>query len=146
MKIFILAIVGHTPGRMVQCVAAFMDFCYLARLSVHDRMTLDKMEHALNRFKYLRKVFINEGVWTNFALPRQHALFHYTTGICLFGSLNGICSSITELKHIHAVKEPWRRSNRRNPLKQILLTNIRLNKIAAACSDFRSCGLLNNDV
>jgi hypothetical protein len=123
-----------------------MDFCYHARLAVHDSKTIDKMTSALERFEDLREVFRDEGVRTNFALPRQHALFHYTLGIRLFGSLNGLCSSLTESKHICAVKEPWRRSNRRNPLRQILLTNTRLNKAAAARSDFGSRGLLDGDV
>jgi hypothetical protein len=42
-----------------------------------------------------------------FALPRQHALVHYLMLIRLFGLPNGLCSSITESKHIKAVKQPW---------------------------------------
>ena len=57
---------------------------------------------------------------------------HYLDMICLFGAPNGLCSSITEAKHIKAVKEPWHRSNRNKPLKQMLLTNQRLDKLAAA--------------
>jgi len=56
--------------------------------------------------------------------------------IRLFGAPNGLCSSITEAKHIKAVKEPWRRSNHNKPLKQILLTNQHLDKLAAARIDF----------
>jgi len=56
--------------------------------------------------------------------------------IRLFGAPNGLCSSITEVKHIKAVKEPWRQSNHNKPLKQILLTNQRLDKLAAAWIDF----------
>ncbi|KAF9521566.1 hypothetical protein CPB83DRAFT_778511, partial [Crepidotus variabilis] len=37
---------------------------------------------------------------------RQHALSHYVLLIILFGASNGYCSSITESKHIKAVKEP----------------------------------------
>lgn len=48
-----------------------------------------------------------------------------------FGAPNGICSSITESRHITAVKKPWRRSNRYNALSQMLLTNQRLDKLAA---------------
>jgi hypothetical protein len=59
-----------------------------------------------------------------------------------FGAPNGLCSSITESKHIKAVKEPWRRSNRFEALPQILLTNQRLDKLAAARVDFAERGML----
>ena len=49
---------------------------------------------------------------------------------------NGLCSSIMESKHIKAVKEPWRRSNKYNALGQMLVTNERLDKLAAARMDF----------
>jgi hypothetical protein len=59
-----------------------------------------------------------------------------------FGAPNGLCSSITESKHIKAVKEPWRRSNRYDALGQMLLTNQRLDKLAAARVDFNARGML----
>ena len=61
---------------------------------------------------------------------------HYLNMIRLFGALNGLCSSIMEAKHIKAVKELWRRSNRNQPLKQILLTNQCLDKLSAARIEF----------
>ena len=62
--------------------------------------------------------------------------------IQLFGSPNGLCSSITESKHIKAVKEPWRWSSRYTALKQILQVLVRLDKIAALCCLFASHGML----
>ena len=67
---------------------------------------------------------------------------HYIDRIWDFGAPNGLCSSITESKHIKAVKEPWRRSNRFEALGQMLLTNLRLDKIAAARVDFAARGML----
>ena len=49
----------------------------------------------------------------------------------MFGAPNGLCSSITESKHIKAVKEPYRRSSHFEALGQILLTNQRNDKLAA---------------
>jgi len=77
-----------------------------------------------------------------FNLPRQHSLNHYLQLIRAFGAPNGLCSSITESKHIKAVKEPWRRSNRFNALSQMLLTNQRLDKLAAAHVNFAHRGML----
>ena len=59
-----------------------------------------------------------------------------------FAAPNALCSSITESKHIKAVKEPWRRSNRYEALEQMLLTNQRLDKVAAARVDFTERGML----
>ncbi|KAH9044271.1 hypothetical protein EDB85DRAFT_1854718, partial [Lactarius pseudohatsudake] len=45
--------------------------------------------------------------------------------------------------HIKAVKEPWRRSNRNKPLKQILITNQCLDKLTAARIDFTQREMLD---
>src|SRR5260221_8541270 len=78
-----------------------------------------------------------------FALPRQHALSHYPSLIRAFGVPNGLCSSITESKHIKAVKEPWRCSGRHEALGQMLLTNQQLDKLAVSHVDFRDRGMLD---
>jgi hypothetical protein len=77
------------------------------------------------------------------SLPRQHSLVHYKAVIQLFGSPNGLCSSITGSKHIKAIKEPWRRSSHYKALGQMLLTNQRLDKLAASRVDFIAHGMLS---
>ncbi|KAG2362665.1 hypothetical protein BDR07DRAFT_1484501 [Suillus spraguei] len=62
--------------------------------------------------------------------------------IQLYGAPNGLCSSITESKHVKAVKEPQPHSSRYKALGQMLLTNQCLDKIAAARSDFEARGML----
>ena len=69
-------------------------------------------------------------------------MVHYIVSIRRFGSPLGLCSSITESRHKYDVKEPWRRSNRFEALGQMLLTNLRLDKIAAARVDFTARGML----
>ena len=121
-----------------------MDFCYLVRRDMIDNDTLASIQDALDRFHHHRKVFLVLGVHlAGFSLPRQHSLTHYHHLIRLFGAPNGLCLSITESKHIKAVKQPWRCSNRCNALGQILITNQRLDKLAATRSDFEACGMLN---
>jgi hypothetical protein len=102
------------------------------------------LQDALERFHKYRTIFEEIGIRPDgFALPRQHSLIHYFMLIRAFGAPNGICSSITESKHITAVKKPWRRSNRYKALGQMLLINQRLDKLAAACVDFASRGMLD---
>src|ERR1700721_1909883 len=91
---------------MVRAIAAFLDFCYLIRRSVIDEPTLDAIDDALASFHRARTIFQETGGRPNgFSLPRQHSAKHYHFLIEQFGAPNGICSSITESKHINAVKQ-----------------------------------------
>ncbi|KIM54140.1 hypothetical protein SCLCIDRAFT_137437 [Scleroderma citrinum Foug A] len=83
-------------------------------------------------FHQEHSIFVTSGICMHLSLPRQHAMVHYHELIELFGIPNGLCSLITELKHIRAVKEPWRCSNRFNALGQMLVTNQHLDKLAVA--------------
>lgn len=132
---------------MVQTVHAFLDFCYIVRRNVVDTTSLRQLEDALSCFHEHRTIFQECGVRPNgFSLPRQHSLVHYLRMIREFGAPNGLCSSITESKHIKAIKEPWRRSSRYKALGQMLLTNQRLDKLAACRADFTARGMLGSDV
>ena len=91
---------------MVKALRAFLEFCYIARRNVHDTQSLEELDEALQRYHHYRKIFITTGVRTGFNLPHQHTLIHYSKAICMFGALNGLCSSIMESKHIEVVKEP----------------------------------------
>lgn len=123
-------------------MSTFMDLCYIFRRNAITATSLKTAEALLKRFHDLRRIFITEGIRDSISLPRQHALPHYLTSIPLFGSPNGLCSSITESKHIKAVKEPWCRSSRFRALIQMLRTIIRLEKLAALRRRFLREGLL----
>ena len=96
---------------MVQALSAFMDFCYLVRRNILDESTLDAIDTAVGRFHANRIIFKDLGIRNNFSLPRQYSVKHFRLLIQMFGAPNGLCSSITESKHIKAVKEPYRRSS-----------------------------------
>jgi hypothetical protein len=78
-----------------------------------------------------------------FNLPRQHSMVHYRSLIEEFGAPNGLCSSITESKHITAVKQPWRRSNKNQPMAQMLINLERLDCLECARRRFALEGLLS---
>ncbi|KAG1802552.1 uncharacterized protein BJ212DRAFT_1449973 [Suillus subaureus] len=128
MKVYLPAISGHVPQDVVRAFSAFLNFCYI------DDLT--QLQDALSCFHQYHEIFKTTGVVHNFSYPCQHSLKHYSLMIRLYGAPNGLCLSITESKHIKAVKEPWHCSNRYKALGQMLLTNQHLNKIASAC---RSC-------
>jgi len=143
MKVYLAALVGYVPDQMVMCLGAFLDACYISRRQDIDTNALDSFDRALDRFWELREVFRTHGVRPKgFSLPRQHSLIHYRRMIEDFGTPGGLCSSITESRHITAVKKPWRRSNRYQALGQMLLINQRLDKLAAMRSDFTSRGMI----
>lgn len=142
-QVFLPAIRGYVPDKMVRAIGAFLEFCYLVRRPFITEEDLRQLEDALDRYEKERDVFVKTKVRKDFSnLPRQHSIFHYPRLIQLFGAPNGLDSSITESKHIRAVKEPYRRSNRFNALGQMLLTNQRMDKLAAARADFDVRGML----
>jgi hypothetical protein len=137
------ALEGYVHVDIIKTINAFLDFCYIARRDILTEDSLDALDAALGRFHHYREIFRVSGVRPNgFSLPRQHSLKHYRHHIENFGAPNGLCSSITESKHISAVKKPWRRSSRYEALQQMLTINTRNDKLAAARIDFSSRGML----
>src|ERR1700733_3581298 len=131
---------------MVEATRALLDFSYLVQRNDLDEKTIDMVDDALARFHKHHEVFRATDVRpTGFSLPRQHSLAHYRVNIEDFGAPNGLCSSITESHHKSAVKKPWRWSSRYEALGQMLLTNQRLDKLAASHVDFIERGMLVRD-
>ncbi|KAJ3927425.1 MAG: hypothetical protein NXY57DRAFT_1051007 [Lentinula lateritia] len=100
MKVYLAAIVGYVPPDIIKAMSSFLDFCYIARRNSLSSSNLSEMDDLLTCFHHYRTSFINSGVREAISLPCQHGLTHYVPGIRLFGSPNGLCSSITESKHI----------------------------------------------
>lgn len=82
------------------------------------------------------------GVCEHFNLPHSHAQSHIIQAIQLFGSPNGLCSSITESKHIEAVKKPWWQSARYKALKQMLVIHAWTEKMHTVGAAFAMCCML----
>jgi hypothetical protein len=144
--VYLAALEGRIPDGMVKCLRYLIEFCTLVRRNVHNTATIKRLEELLNLYHQSRQIFIDSGIRQNDqSPPRQHCMIHYAKLIRAFGAPNGLCSSITESKHIEAVKEPWRRSNRFHALEQMLKTNQRLDKLSAASVAFRSCGMLKGN-
>jgi hypothetical protein len=140
------AIEGHVPSEVVRSFCAFLEFCYIAHSDTITEETIEKLEDALRRFHHYRSIFQDTGVHIDISLPQQHSMTHYSMLIHLFGVPNGLCSSITESKHIKDVKDPWQQSNRYRALLQMLVTNQRLDKLAAARANFQTQGMLNGNI
>ena len=139
------AVQAFVPPEIVKTLATFLDFYYIARHDIITEDLLKQLNTALQKFHKARQVFsgtVRAVGPSGFSLPRQHAMVHYYDHIKNFSAPNSLCSSITELKHITAVKHPWRRSNKHSALSQMLKSNERLDKLAAAHVDFAAHGML----
>jgi hypothetical protein len=135
------------PDDIVCTFRAFLEFCYLVCCDIHTEDSVAQVQDAILHFHHYQVIFESTGVCPDgISLPWQHSLMHYPKLIRMFGAPNGLCSSMTEAKHIKTVKEPWWRSSRYDALDQMLLTNQRLDKLAAARVDFTSCGMLEGTV
>ncbi|KAI6032471.1 hypothetical protein EDC04DRAFT_2605126 [Pisolithus marmoratus] len=143
--VYIAAIEGYVPEEIILTFSSFLKFCYLVHRNVITEPTLIAIEDTLASFHSHHGIFHNAGVVTMFSLPQQHAMKHYPYLICQFSMPNGLCSSITESKHIKAVKWPYWHTNRFQPLRQILRINERLDKFAAVQADFKKCGMLGGN-
>ena len=132
---------------MVKALQAFLNFCHIVWHNVHDTQSLKALEDTLDHFHKHHKIFQTTGVCLDgFNLPCSHVAVHYLCVIQAFGTPNGLCSSITESKHIKVAKEPWCQSSHWNMLKQMLTTNSHLDKLVAAWVDFASHGMLEGTV
>jgi hypothetical protein len=135
---------------MIRTFRAFLEFCYTARRSYLTDTHLGDMADALKRFHQYRRIFVADDEDPenksdpSITLPRQHSMVHYHHLTQSFGAPNGLCSSITESKHIAAVKKPYRRSNHHDAIAQMLLTNQRLSKLAECRRIFHERGLLSD--
>jgi hypothetical protein len=108
LKVYLPALQGHLPDDVLRAFQALLEFYYIARRDTITEDDLNKLDEAITCFHMCREVFSPIHGKNGFSLPRQHSIVHYPALIRLFGAPNGLCSSITESKHIRAVKEPWR--------------------------------------
>ncbi|KAJ7170438.1 hypothetical protein C8R43DRAFT_1120867 [Mycena crocata] len=121
MKVYLPAIKGHIPAQMLRAFSMFLGLCYPGQRNVIDEATLVTIDAALARYHEEWKIFEETE----------------------FGAPNGLCSPMTESKHIKAVKELWRRSSRYEALHQMLILNEHLDKLAAARVNFIERGMLS---
>jgi hypothetical protein len=159
MQVILPALDGHIPPQMIRTFRAYLEFCYTARRSFLTDSHLDDLVDALKRFHQYRRIFLkkkdsgsesddsdaNESESNpTLTLPRQHSMVHYERLTKAFGAPNGLCSSITESKHIAAVKKPYRRSNHHDAIAQMLLNHQRLAKLAECRRIFKDQGLFDS--
>ena len=61
-QVYLSAIKGYVPNRMLCAIHAFLEFCYTARHEIIMERTLVNLEDALSRFHKYWAVFQEEGI------------------------------------------------------------------------------------
>jgi hypothetical protein len=107
MKVYLPALQGHLPADVISTFCALLEFYYIAQCDVITEDDINELQGAITQFHEYREVFSPIRGKKGFSLPRQHLIVHYPAVIRLFEAPNSHCTSITESKHIRAVKEPW---------------------------------------
>ncbi|QRW23250.1 hypothetical protein RhiXN_08286 [Rhizoctonia solani] len=130
MRQFLPIIVdAKAPPDFVRLVRALLDFSYLAHGAQLTEVELSRMDEALAAFHKYKDVLVNKkdkrlGIVVGDGgfdrIPKLHVLGHYTNDIRELGTPDGYSTETPEHLHILYVKIPWRMSNRRNPLPQMV--------------------------
>ncbi|KIO23145.1 hypothetical protein M407DRAFT_215387 [Tulasnella calospora MUT 4182] len=120
-RVFIGAIAGGVNDqRVVVAARALLDFIYLAQLPAHTSQTLAQMDDSLREFHKSKAVFVENGVRSNFNIPKIHSLVHYTDAIASHGAADGYNTEYPERFHIEYAKLGYRASNKREYEKQMV--------------------------
>lgn len=68
-QVYLPALVGLVPDGIVHCVAAFLDFCYIACQSQLNEDDLKKLDDAISCFHQVHEIFIETNIREHLSLP-----------------------------------------------------------------------------
>jgi hypothetical protein len=131
-----LAIVAHAPERdeggvgnrkLTKATRAIMDCVSLAQLPVHTERTLAAFQEAYGVFHANKNVWIENGskkgkrgIITSWAIPKAHIIGHIPEHVRLKGTCESYNTETMEHLHVPSLKEPYRGSNRRGWIRQVV--------------------------
>ena len=113
-RVFLGVVAGLLDEHVVIAVRGILDFTYYAQYQSHTESTLKKMDIALRSFHRHKSIFVDLGMRNDFNIPKIHLMLHYSTSICLFGSVDGFNTKLPERLHIDLAKKAYRSSNKQD--------------------------------
>ena len=90
----------------------------LISLPVQSDLSLERAAKLLDEFDNYKEEFRDIGCSVD--LPKIHSMQHYDQRIRDFGTPDNFDTEYTEHQHISDAKEPYRASNKRDPVIQML--------------------------
>ena len=128
-RLILGAVVGSenaSPG-VIRAIRSRLNFIYLAQLPQHSDTTLRVMQTKLADYNLARFVYIRNGsrrgkngVINNMKFPKAHSPNHIFSNIKDTGVIDNYSTETSETMHIEACKDPWRESNRKDYMQQVI--------------------------
>jgi hypothetical protein len=111
---------GLLPSsEITKCLATFVEWYFYASSPIQSEKTLVDQDALLSQFDNLKGPFV-EASPSSLNFPKLHSLQHISESTRWFGTPDNADTEITEHQHRVEVKLPYRRTNKRNPLPQVV--------------------------
>jgi hypothetical protein len=121
-RVFLAVTDGAISSKAIVAVCALLNFMFLAHSSMLTDLELKDMDRSLVVFHENKMVFGKnpDGTHRNFDLIQKlHMLQHYSFSIRELGTPDGYNTETSELLHISLTKNPYRASNKVEPMEQM---------------------------
>ena len=106
-RVFLSVVAGLLDECVVIAVRGILDFTYYTQYQSHTELMLKKMDITLHSFHRHKSIFVDLGMHNDFNIPKIHLMLHYSTSICLFGSMDGFNTELPERLHINLTKKAY---------------------------------------
>jgi hypothetical protein len=111
---------GLLPSpEVTKCLAIFVEWYFYASSPIQTERTLVDQDALLSQFDDLKGPF-EEVSPSSLNFPKLHSLQHISESTRKFGTPDNTDTEVTEHQHRIDVKMPYRRTNKRNPLPQVV--------------------------
>src|SRR3954447_13811737 len=100
-------------------MVSFIEWFFQASSPLQSDETLAYQEEQLQKFNQLKNVFAEVSP-SKLNFPKMHSLVHIAESTRWFGTADNADTEITEYQHHVEVKLPYRRTNKREPLPQVV--------------------------
>ena len=103
----------------ITCLTTFIEWFFYASSPIQTEKTLADQNTLLSRFNELKWPFVEVSP-SSLNFPKLHSLIHIAESTRRFGTPDNFDTETTEHQHRVEVKVPYQRTNKRNPLSQIV--------------------------
>jgi hypothetical protein len=119
-QIFIPCVRGLLPSlKVTKCLVTFIEWYFYASSPVQTEKTLEDQDTLLSQFNELKGPFADISP-SSLNFPKFHSLQHISESTRIFGPPDNADTEVTEHQHRIEVKKPYQRTNKRNPLAQVV--------------------------
>ena len=122
------AVAGSVPRRFLIAIRALLDFRYLAQAPSFTTQSIESVASALQEFHDHKQAILDEGVRSNWHIPKLELLQSVVPSISQSGAVMQWSADVTEHAHVSEIKVPAHSGNNQNYYGQITRHLDRLDK------------------